>query len=145
MSVFLEQVEIINRAPIAITVTFDGQTKSLPPGRNFIPKVALAHARNQNPIMGSGDPYNPHASGCRYLIGRVGTKDNCEPLTKEEWEDHLQRPCREDETIQFRDKYSSDPKAKLVRHGKGRTTAAHSRYDAGSSAGGDSSSEFTSK
>ncbi len=143
MGVFLDQVEVFNRAPIDLVVRFDGQSKFLKPGKNVIPAMTVALARNQNPIMGSGDPYNPHMSGSRYLIGVVG-RDECEPLTKEEWEDHLQRPCREDEQIQFRDKYGSDPKAKLLVRGKGKATTANSRYDAGASMG-PTNSEFSSK
>lgn len=143
MGIFLDQVEVFNRAPVDLVCRFDGQAKILHPGKNVIPAITVDLARNQNPIMGSGDPYNPHISGARYLVGVVG-RDECEPLTKEEWEDHLQRPCRDDEQIQFRDKYGSDPKAKLVTHGKGRKTTANSRYDAGASIGA-SNSEFSRK
>lgn len=143
MGIFLEHVKLINRAPVELTVMFDGQTTTLQPGENMVPKIVVPYAKNQNPIMGSADPYNPHISGGRYLVGVAGTKDNVTPLTKEEWEDHLQRPCREDERIWFADKYGGDPKAKLVTHGKGRKTTASSRYDAGSSPQGNS--DFSGK
>ena len=143
MGIFYEQVELFNRAPIDLTVQFDGQCKTLTPGSNSVPKVVIDYAKNQNPIMGTQDPHNPHISGCRYLVGVVGTKDDCTPLTKDEWENHLQRPCREDEQQWFEDRYGNDPKAKLVVRGKGRKTTASSRYDAGSSPAGNS--DFSGK
>lgn len=141
MGIFLEHVTLINRAPIALSVMFDGQTKTLEPGPNTVPSIVVGFAKNQNPIMGSQDPYNPHISGCRYLVGVANSKDPIEPLTQEEWEEHLRRPCREDEVRLFEDKYGSDPKAKQVVYGKGRKTTANSRYDAGSSPAGNSSFE----
>ena len=142
MGIFHEQVELVNRAPIDLTVQFDGQCKTLAPGKNIVPAIVVPYAKNQNPIMGSQDPYNPHIDGCRYLVGIVG-RDECEPLTKKEWEAHLDRPCREDEQRWFADKYGSDAKAKLITHGKGRKTTATSRYDAGSAPKG--LSEFSGK
>jgi hypothetical protein len=133
MGIFLEQVELFNRAPVDLTVQFDGQTKTLKPGANTVPGIVVQYAKNQNPVMGTQDPYNPHVSGCTYLVGVVGSKDNVEPLTAEEWADHLNQPCRENVQQWFADKYGSDPKAKLVTRGKGRATTATSRYDAGSS------------
>lgn len=133
MGIFLEQAELFNRAPVDLTVQFDGQQKTLKAlSVSTVPYVVVSFAKNQNPIMGSQDPYNPHISGGRYLVGVVGTKDDCTPLTAEEWADHLGQPCREDVQRVFEDKYGSDPKAKLVTYGKGRKTTASSRHDAGS-------------
>jgi hypothetical protein len=101
-----------------------------------VPKVVVAFAKNQNPIMGSQDPYNPHISGASYLVGVVGTKDNVAPLTQEEWEAHVGAPCRDDVQRIFDDRYGSDPKAKMVVHNKGKKTCASSRHDAGSSPNG---------
>ncbi len=143
MGIFLEQVILFNRAPIALIVQFDGQCKTLEPGNNTVPGVTVQFAKNQNPIMGSQDPYNPHISGGRYLVGVVGTKDDVTPLTKEEWDAHLGAPCREDVQRLFDDKYGSDPKAKLQTYGKGRKTTASSRHDAGSSPSGNS--EFSGR
>lgn len=131
--VFQELVTLVNRAPINLQATFDGQSATLVPGENMVPKVIVSFAKNQNPVMGSADPYNPHISGGRYLVGVKGTKDDIIPLTQDEWEEHLKRPCREDEQIWFADKYGSDPKAKIVSYGKGRKSMAGSRHDAGGS------------
>ena len=144
MGIFLEHVELFNRTPIDLTVQFDGQCKTLKPGPNTVPGIVVEYAKNQNPIMGTQDPYNPHISGCKYLVGVVGSKDNCTPLTKAQWEEHLSRPCREDEQVWFADRYGSDPKARLVVMGKGRPSTANSRYDAGSSPSG-GNADFSSK
>ncbi len=95
MGIFQELKVVVNRAPIPLTVRFDGQDLILPPGESSIPSVSVRFAKNQNPINGSGDPDNPSITGARYLIGVKGV-DECKPLTKAEWEDHLGRPCRLD-------------------------------------------------
>lgn len=137
MGIFHEQVILVNRAPLSLTVTFDGQEKTLKPGENMVPAIVVDYAKNQNPIMGSADPYNPHISGGQYLVGVKDSPegDPVEPLTKEEWEAHLNRPCRLDERIAFEEKYGNDPKARLVAQGKGRRTTANSRNEAGAGYG----------
>jgi len=95
MGIFQEMITVYNRAPVALTVRFDGQQIEIPPGATSIPKVVAEFAKNQNPIMGSQDADNPNVSGAEYLIGIVGRRgENCEPLTAEEWETHLGKPCR---------------------------------------------------
>jgi hypothetical protein len=143
MGVFQETVQLVNRAPVNLTVTFDGQSKTLVPGVNSIPQVSVSFAKNQNPIMGSHDPYNPHANGARYLVGVIGSKDPIEPLTEAEWEAHLGAPTRDDFQRIFDDKYSANPKARLVIKGAGKKTSANSVFDAGGSPQGNS--EFTGK
>ena len=143
MGIFHETVVLVNRAPVELNVQFDGQSKTLAPGENSVPGIVVDYAKNQNPIMGTQDIYNPHLSGCQYLVGVKGTKDNCEPLTKKEWEAHLKRPCRENEQQWFADRYGSDNKAKLIVRGAGRKSTANSRYDAGASPSG--SAEFSGK
>lgn len=137
MGIFHEQVCLINRTPVNLTVTFDGQEKTLKPGENMVPAIVVDYAKNQNPIMGSQDPNNPNVSGGRYLVGvkdAVPVED-VEPLTLEEWEAHLQRPCRMNELEAFQERYGGDPKAKIVVQGKGRRSTATSRTDAGSGNG----------
>lgn len=138
MGIFHEQVVLVNRSPINLTVTFDGQEKTLVPGENLVPQVVVDYAKNQNPIMGSVDPNNPHISGGRYLVGVKNSPEpgeETEPLSPEEWAAHLGRPCRTDEQEAFNEKYSGDPKARLVVHGKGRRSTATSRNEAGAGNG----------
>lgn len=142
MGIFFESVNLVNRAPVALTVTFDGQAKTLKVGDNVgIPAMVVEYAKNQNPIMGTQDPNNPHMSGARYLVGVKlddGTPvygDEIEPLTEAEWAAHMGRPCRTDEQEAFNERYGGDPQAKLVVHGKGRRSTATSRTDAGAGNG----------
>lgn len=132
--IFYEMCELINRAPVNLTVQFDGQCKTLTPGKNIIPKCVVQFAKNQNPIMGSQSPHDPTVHGAQYLVGVAEFGDDIEPLTEEEWADHLDKPSREDMEESFRENYGSDPKAKLVLRGKGRKSTAKSRYEAGGSA-----------
>ena len=136
MGIFYEQVTLVNRAPVDLTVTFDGQAKTLKPGDNTVPAVVVDYAKNQNPIMGSADPNNPHVSGGRYLVGVKGAYgDETEPLTEEEWAAHLNKPCRLNEEEAFQERYAGDPKARMVVHGKGRKSTASSRNEAGAGNG----------
>ena len=136
MGIFYEQVVLVNRAPVNLTVMFDGQCKTLVPGENVVPAVVVDYAKNQNPIMGSVDPNNPHVSGGRYLVGvKGGFNEETEPLTEEEWQNHLGRPCRINEEEAFAERYGGDPKARLVVHGKGRKSTANSRHEAGAGNG----------
>lgn len=139
MGIMYKQVALVNRAPVDLDVTHDGQTKRLSPGVNYVPEVVVQYAKNQNPIMGSADPYNPHISGAYYLVGVEEWGDNVTPLTEEEWQAHLEAPTRENAQTAFQDKYGSDPKARLVTLGKGRKTAASSRVEAGGNPRGQSS------
>lgn len=129
MGIFYEQVRVRNLAPVELSVTYDGQRVGIPVGVSMLPKPCVQYAMNQNPIMGSQDPFNPHISGAKYLVVPVGSKYDREPLTKAEWEDHLQRPCRMDEVALFEEKYGDDPKAKMITRGKGRRTAARTLYE----------------
>lgn len=141
MGIFQEFVKVFNRAPLAVSVTFDGQQQTIPPGHHSLPKICLLHAKNQNPIMGTQDPYNPHVSGGVYLIVEEGEVGYGKPLTQAEWTEHLSSPCRVNERVAFADKYGSDPKARMVILGKGRPTTANSRYEAGGTPAGISSFE----
>ena len=121
-------VEVFNRAPIDLTIRFDGQDSILKPGKNSIPKVAVPYAKNQQPIMGTADANNPNISGARYLLGVVGI-DDCAPLTKDEWEAHLGMPCRMDYDQFMEDRIG--PKEHIEVKGKGRKIQAKSNFDAG--------------
>ncbi len=148
MGIFYKHVPVFNRAPVSLSVRFDGQDIELPPGPATLPEIVIPFALNQHPIMGSQDPNNPHVSGARYLIGVMGQEaiawqaaSNCEPLTRQEWEDHLCRPCRIDEEAVFAEKYANDPKARMVILGKGRKSTASSVQEAGKAPRGEASFE----
>lgn len=140
MGIFHKYVPVFNRAPVDITVRFDGQDLTLAPGVGALPEMVIQFGKNQNPIMGTQDPNNPHISGGQYLLGVIG-EDNCDPLSVQEWATHLGKPCRTDEDSAFQDKYSGDPKARQVIHGKGRKSTASSRIEAGTAPRGEASFE----
>lgn len=98
MGVFLDQVEVVNRAPWPLNVRFDGQEISIPTGKSIIPRITLLYALNQNPMMGTGDVDNPNVGGCEYLIGipEKASKYPCEPLTPEEIALQRSNPSRFD-------------------------------------------------
>jgi len=125
LGVFQETVTLVNRAPVNLSVRFDGQDKTIKPGENpGFPKVAVKFAKAQNPIMGTEDPYNPTDYRC--LVGVKGTKDNCKALTKEEWEDHLGRPQRVDRTDLDARIKADHPKNRVELRGRKK----HSAFDA---------------
>jgi hypothetical protein len=127
MGIFQTMVTVVNRAPVPLRVRFDGQELDVPPGESQIPAITVDYAKNQNPVMGSADPDNPHISGADYLIGVKNGRDNIEPLTKEEWEAHLGRPCRINEIELYADKIG--PGERLVTRGRARKPAAKSSFD----------------
>ena len=129
MGIFHELVVIVNRAPEALTVQFDGQQITLPPGESSIPKMVVSFAKNQNPIMGTHDADNPNISGGQYLVGVKGTKDNIKFLTNDEWNEHLGQPCRINSDEFFADKLG--PKERMFVKGKGKKTQAKSSFDLG--------------
>ena len=143
MGIFLKRLKVFNRAPIALSVMFDGQRDDIPTGFYEIPEPAVWKAQNQNPIMGTGDPYNPGASGTKYLVVMEGEEGYGVPLTKEEWETHCKRPCREDEQIWFAERYGDDKHAKLLTRGSRQAVAARNRQEAGGVPRG--LAEFTAK
>lgn len=140
---FWKMIPIFNRAPKTLYVFFDGERHPIPPGLSEIPERTLYHAKNQNPIMGSADPYNPGMAGARYLIVEKDDEGFGTSLTKDEWEEHCNRPCREDERIWFNERYGSDPKAKQLVRGSRNSVAARHRSEV--TAGPMGMAEFTAK
>ena len=134
MGVFQKYVKVFNRAPEPRPVMFDGQRAWIAIGHDELPEQTVRYAQNQNPIMGTGNPNDPGMSGTRYLIVREGQEGYGEPLTKEEWEAHLGRPCRIDEEAAFAEKYGDDPKARLVTIGSKKKKL--SKFEVGGNPGG---------
>lgn len=130
MGVFHDMVTVINLAPVKLTVTFDGQSTDLPPGESVIPRIALSHAKNQNPVFGSADMDNPNITGCQYLIAEKGKPgERQEPFDAEEWKLIENRPSRFDLDQYFAD--TLGPKERVITTGKGRKTQAKSSFEAG--------------
>lgn len=131
MGIFQKYVKVFNRAPIRLYVTFDGQREPLEPGAGELPDKTVIFAKNQNPIMGTADPNDPSVAGGKFLIVEAEDEGFGVPLTKEEWQTHLGKPCRVNEEQAFAEKYANDPKAKQIVHGVKGSATAKSRYEAG--------------
>lgn len=129
MGIFHELKTVVNRSPKPLSVTFDGQETIIPVGESQIPSITINYAKNQNPVMGSADPNNPSLSGSQYLIGVKGTRDNCTPLTKDEWDAHCESACRMDWRSLMED--TLKPGEHIVVKGKKGGVQAKSQYDAG--------------
>ena len=122
MGVFHELVTLVNRAPVPLTVRFDGQEQTIQPGENQIPKISVTCAKNQNPIMGSADADNPSMAGAQYLVGVKDTEDDCTPLTTEEWHTHLGKPSRMNVDDLIVSKLNPKKERLVVRGRKGPST-----------------------
>jgi hypothetical protein len=101
----------------------------VPIGESSLPKIVIGYAKNQNPINGSADMENPNISGARYLISVKGKKDRQEPLTEDEWAEHVGAASRFNTDAYFADILG--PKEKVITRGRGRKTQAKSSFDAG--------------
>jgi hypothetical protein len=130
--IFVSRVKVFNRAPVPLAVFFDGERSTLAPGMNEIPAVTVYMAKNQNPIMGTGQADNPHQDGTQYLVVEEVDEGFGVPLTEQEWAIHLDKPCRVDEEAAFAESHINDPKARLIVRGKGKKSTAANRYEAGS-------------
>ncbi len=126
IGVFQDMVRIVNRAPIPLTVRFDGQENIIQSGEGFLPSVTIGYAKNQNPIMGSVDPNNPGQSGGDYLIAVVG-RDECDMLSPAEWNAHCEAISRVDLKTLMEDTLL--PGERVEVRGKGRKTMARSAGD----------------
>ena len=73
-----QTVTLVNRTIGVLTCKHDGRDYTIEPGENpGFPAEAVRHAKEQNPLMGSQDPYRP--SHFESLVGVKGSKD---PVTK---------------------------------------------------------------
>lgn len=129
MGIFYNTTKVRNLAPENITVRFDGQDRTVPPGVSDLASAALYFGMNQNPIMGTQDPNNPNVRGAKYLLVEVGSEWDREPLTAEEWATHLGRPCRMD--IEHEIESGLGKHEHLIIRGKNKKTAAAGAGDTG--------------
>ena len=82
-------VEVINRTSKSLTYQVDGRRFRLAPGPNHILWEHVRYAKNQNPLMGSIDPFDIRSVG--FLIGVAGTKDPVSPIEQSDDEELLDR------------------------------------------------------
>ena len=74
-----ETVTLVNRVKRILPCIYDGDHYEITPGENVgWPKVMVSFAKNQNPRMGTQDPYV--GSKFESLVGVKGTKDPIDPI-----------------------------------------------------------------
>lgn len=73
----MEYVTLVNRSSRTLKGTWDGRQYELKPGKHSFPEIMAIKFKEQNPIMGSEDPYTLVKD---YLIGIEELGDNCDPV-----------------------------------------------------------------
>lgn len=73
----MQYVTIVNRTSKTLIGTWDGKRHHLAPGKHSFPELVAMKFRDQNPIMGSEDPYTLEK---QYLLGIEEEGDDCSPI-----------------------------------------------------------------
>jgi len=73
----MEYVTLINRTSKILKGTWDGRHYDIAPGKHEYPRIQAEKFRDQNPVMGSENPYTLEK---QYLIGIEQNGDDCTPL-----------------------------------------------------------------
>ena len=73
----MEVVTLVNRSSKTLSGTWDGRHYDLKPGQHSFPEVQALKFKEQNPIMGSEDPYTLQKE---YLMGIVEHNDDISPV-----------------------------------------------------------------
>lgn len=68
---------LVNRTSKRLTGTYDGRHYIIELGRNSFPELHALKFKEQNPIMGSQDPYSNRMD---YLVGIEEQEDDCSPI-----------------------------------------------------------------
>lgn len=72
-----EFVTLVNRTSTVLHGVWDGRHYDMNPGQHTFPEIQALKFKEQNPIMGSEDPYTLQKE---YLIGIVEHKDDISPV-----------------------------------------------------------------
>lgn len=73
----MQYLTVFNRTTKPLLVTWDGKRQTIFPGKNAFPALVAEAAKQQNPIMGSEDPYTLIR---QYLVGIEEQGDDCSPV-----------------------------------------------------------------
>ena len=73
----MNYVTLVNRSTKTLKGTWDGRHYDIAPGTHMFPEVQALKFKEQNPLMGSEDPYTLQK---QYLMGIVELKDDCSPI-----------------------------------------------------------------
>jgi hypothetical protein len=72
-----QYVTIVNRTQRDLQGVWNGRQWKIPPGKSSFPKAQAIKFKEQNPIMGTQDPFSLE---CKYLIGIEEQQDDCSPV-----------------------------------------------------------------
>lgn len=73
----MEYVTLVNRSSKTLIGTWDGRRHELKPGKHSFPEIQAVKFKDQNPVMGSEDPYTLEKL---YLLGIEEHGDDCSPI-----------------------------------------------------------------
>lgn len=73
----MRYVTLINRTSKILEGTWDGKHHNIHPGKNSFPEAMAQKFKEQNPVMGSQDPYSLEL---QYLCGIEEDGDNTSPI-----------------------------------------------------------------
>jgi hypothetical protein len=73
----MRYVTLVNRTSKILNGTWDGRTHNIHPGKNSFPEFMAYKFKDQNPIMGSQDPYSLEL---QYLCGVEEDGDDISPI-----------------------------------------------------------------
>jgi hypothetical protein len=79
----MQLVTLVNRSSKTLKGVWDGRPYDIAPGKHSFPDIQASKFQEQNPIMGTEDPYTLQK---QYLIGIIEHGDDCSPV---EQSDHL--------------------------------------------------------
>lgn len=68
---------VVNRTKRILEGVWDGRHYDIAPGKNSFPEIMALKFRDQNPIMGT---LNPYTGMMKYLIGVEELHDDCSPI-----------------------------------------------------------------
>jgi len=84
----MQYVTLVNRTSKTLNGTWDGRQYKITPGRHEFPEIQAMKFKEQNPIMGTEDPYTLQKES---LIGIVEQGDNIDPIEQSDKVELLDR------------------------------------------------------
>lgn len=81
-------VTLVNRTSKVLEGTWDGRSYKINPGKNSFPETIAVKFKEQNPVMGSLDPYSMDRV---YLLGILEYNDPIDPIEQSDKAELLDR------------------------------------------------------
>jgi hypothetical protein len=84
----VKYVTLVNRSSKILRGTWDGRQYELQPGKHEFPEIQALKFKEQNPVMGTLDPYSGRMD---YLIGIIEHNDPLTPIEQSSALQHIDR------------------------------------------------------